>query len=316
MQHTYQAIIGPTAVGKSDRALELAQELVSAGAPGLDIISVDSKQVYRGLEILTGADVSAQFHLEQHAQLPPYFANANQSIRLHGISIIEPSEEWSVAHFQLFARSVVHAAEAAGRTPLFVGGTGLYYAHLFSDDAALHVGPDEALRAQLGDMPVSQVQALAQHEAPEQYAQLNQSDVANPRRLIRLIEKSRAGMRRGSRDGSRSVSELSAPPIVDQPTFEYLGLTADLPTLEARIQKRVGKRFEGGAVEEVARLLARPDAAATALSTLGVADLRAFLQGEITQGACQERWALHEFQYAKRQLTWWKKYPVRWLKTE
>lgn len=307
MPHSYLAIVGPTAVGKSDFALAAAQKMLDAGAVGVDIISVDSKQVYRGLEILSGADVPPSYRAlsptslpANYQLLPPFFASADHRIFLHGISIIEPHEDWSVAHFQTFAQSVLLAAERAQRAVLFVGGTGLYYAHLFSTDAQLRIGPNQALRQRLESLSLSQLQAEANQAAPEAFAAMNNSDRSNPRRLVRLLEKRAAQPR---------IESVKAP----HAALRYVGLRADVVTLQARIDARVAKRLDGGALQEVERLLAhRPAPTAAALATLGVADIADYLAGSVSREQCAAQWALHEFQYAKRQLTWWRKQPVEW----
>ncbi len=310
---SYTAVVGPTAVGKSDFALELAEGMLADGKAGVDIISVDSKQVYRGLEILSGADIPRGWQRREPTLVPvsarnAVFANPAQTIYLHGVSILTPDQEWSVAHFQQFAREIIDSATKSGRAVLFVGGTGLYYSHLFSADPLLHVGPDLDLRRRAEQLGLADLQAEVQQTAPKRWQEMNHSDQQNPRRLIRVLEKELAKV------GS------NGPAIDDQTIGEqqnqqlmYLGLTADLAVLEARITARVHKRFEGGAVEEVERLLRlSPPATDQAKATLGVADIQKFLAGESSAVDCQKNWALHEFQYAKRQLTWWKKQAVEW----
>ncbi len=310
---SYTAVVGPTAVGKSDFALELAVQMLADGVPGVDIISVDSKQVYHGLEILSGADIPPGWSwLEPSQNLTgsryTVFANPAQTIYLHGVSILTPDQEWSVAHFQQFAREIIDSATKSGRAVLFVGGTGLYYAHLFSTDPLLHVGPDLVLRQRVEQLGLAELQAEVQQQAPQRWQEMNHSDQQNPRRLIRVLEKELAKVgSNGLAIDDQTIGEQQNQQLI------YLGLTADLAVLEARITARVHKRFEGGAVEEVERLLRlSPPATDQAKATLGVDDIQKFLAGESSAVDCQKNWALHEFQYAKRQLTWWKKQAVEW----
>lgn len=317
------AVVGPTAVGKTKKAMEIARAEISSGKwMGVDLISVDSRQVYRGLEILTGADLpdgfgrltlnptklagkqvqsNAQTHVESDAQVPfKCFANADQSIRLFGVSIIKPSDEWSVAHFRVMARQIIARSFFEKRKVILVGGTGLYYRHLFDESLSLFVPPNPQLRHDLEKLRVDQLRARLIELDPNKFISLNQSDRANKRRLIRAIELISLW---------KEEDETPFNPDCIGTQGDMLFLTAPLAEIEDKIKQRVAERFASGAVSEVQRLIdLRLPSSAPVLSTLGVPEISTYLQKKMTTQECLALWALHEYQYAKRQLTWWKKY--------
>ena len=311
------SVVGPTACGKTDSTLDLARQLVrEKKVLGVDVISADSRQVYKGLEILTGADVPEGF--EEGVPLrraqsdtpqsnPNYFTNAKGSILIFGISMIDPAEEWSLAHFVNFAREIMVRSWSNGRLPVVVGGTGLYHKHLFSDDETPQVPQDLTIRCKAENMLVADLQQWLAEIDSSRLEQMNDSDRENSRRLTRAIEVETwlKQNKKSSTDRLKpSDSAVAWSKVENQVEF----LSAPLELIEKRIEQRVEKRFASGAIQEVENLLKHKlPASAPVLTTLGVPEIRSFLNGEVSAENCQKLWALHEFQYAKRQLTWWKK---------
>lgn len=299
MEHSSQppiySVVGPTASGKTKYALQLAQQLLEQkSTAGVVLISADSRQVYKGLEIISGADIPEGFLPQDDDSF------AKGKIVLHGVSMIETSQEWSVAHFVSFAREILLQCKDTGKAAIIVGGTGLYHKKLFEAGDALFVPPNQELRTSLSQLSVSELQGQAEIVDIKKYTQLNNSDRNNPRRLIRLIEV--AQFKEHSQVVSHEVQEFSLQPE------KIFGLTGDLETLQERIYARVVERFSDGAVSEVEQLIVTLSSADHAAhSCLGVREIVAYLDGEIDVDECKRLWALHEFQYAKRQLTWWKK---------
>lgn len=311
------SIVGPTACGKTDRALELARQLVrEKKVLGVDVISADSRQVYKGLEILTGADVPEGFkegvplrraQSDTPQSNPNYFTNIDGSIRIFGISMIDSAEEWSLAHFVNFAREIMVRSWSNGRLPIVVGGAGLYHRHLFSDDTTPQIPQDSIVRRKAENMLVADLQLWLAEIDPGRLDQMNESDRENPRRLIRAIE---VETWRKQNEGSSTVGLKPSDSVVvwSQVDNQVELVSAPLELIEKRIKQRVEKRFASGAIKEVENLLKlNLPASAPVLTTLGVPEIRSYLNGEISAEKCQQLWALHEFQYAKRQLTWWKK---------
>lgn len=300
------SIVGPTATGKTKKALEIAREsLVRKEFTGIDIISVDSRQVYQGLEVLTGADVPVEFVPRHTKGERDCFSNHDSSIKIFGVSTIKTQDEWSVAHFKNFAREIIKNSWQQNRLVILVGGTGLYHQHLFNDDPVLTVPPNLVLRSRLESMLLDELQTELVKINSERFQKMNHSDKANKRRLIRAIE---VGANNALRKSQCETSQIRGDINWSKIKIETISLTASLAELEQRINLRVTERFIGGAVKEVKQLLKLDlPSSAPVLSTLGVPEITKFLQGELSAEECQKLWSLHEFQYAKRQLTWWKK---------
>lgn len=299
------AVVGPTATGKTEFALRLAVQALQKphNYSGVDLISVDSRQVYRGLEILTGADVPENFS-EVDSDFP-YYKHNGLEIVLYGVSMISVNGEWSVTHFKDFATQIILHAFENNRLPILVGGTGLYHQQLFSSDEKLYVPPNEDVRTTAEKLSVSELNEWLFKVDPEALVKMTDSDVDNPRRLVRAIEKA-LWMKRYF--VPKSVKENQYKNPLSECEIITLGMQLPLETIQEKIMQRVGERFEFGAVAEVKKLeKICENSNAPVFSTLGVPEISEFLSGELTQAECQNKWALHEFQYAKRQLTWFRK---------
>lgn len=304
---TIFSIIGPTATGKTAAAFYLAEYFLVQKFKNVHLISVDSRQAYMGLEILTGADVPDGFvQTESENFKYPYFEKGQ--IKLHGIGVIKPVDEWSVAHFQQLALPIIKNSENNHEAVILVGGTGLYHDHLFSNDIQLQIRPDLDFRTKAIDFSVEDLQSRLAEINPEKFRSLNNSDLNNPRRLIRAIEISRVKF------------ELNQKP--DKPPDQganhlYIGITAPLDLISAKIKTRVKERFDQ-ALGEVEIILGGEIGITKPIrTTLGFAQLAAYLNDQITKEQALEIWTTREIQYAKRQLTWWKKRPeVNWIIVE
>ncbi len=277
---TVLAIFGPTGVGKTALAIALADRLRAQGDDPV-AISADALQVYAGLEILTGvASPAEQARLEHRL-----------------VSFVPVDARFSVAEHARLAHAEIDQLLAANRTPIVVGGTGLYLRAALADLDLRPAAPDE-IRAHWS-------QALLRDGAPALHAELRRrapwaADDVSPNdahRLVRLLELSDLG-------------ELE-PPNADEPRPNQLwtaqtrhptrliGVTMERTALYARIDERVDAMVAAGAVEEV-RAAAAAGASETARKALGFADL---LAGDIDAMKRRTR------NYARRQLTWMRKLP-------
>jgi tRNA dimethylallyltransferase len=268
------AIFGPTGVGKTAVAVELAGLLRACGEDPV-AISADALQVYRGLETLTGAATAAERALLEH--------------RL--IGIVEPSAEFSVGEFMPLAHGEVDRARAAGRRPIVVGGTGLYLRAALTD-LSLAPPPPPELRARL-EAAIAERGAAALHEelaarAPVAAAAIEPTDRT---RIVRSLELLELGAEPPPTDGSELWTEDTRVPT------RLFGLTMEREALAARIDARVDAIVAAGGAEE-ARRAARAGASRTARAALGFEEL---LAGDV------ERMKQRTRQYAKRQLTWMRK---------
>ena len=337
------SIVGTTSTGKSEAVFLLSEyALEKKVAPSVVIISADSRQVYSGLEVLTGADLPENFIVgennfefstlasESGEKIPQkYFYKAIEQgeIELYGLSIVSPFVEWSVGRFNQYARTIIAAAKAESKLIFVVGGTGLYHQHVDTTDPRLCIPPNLRLREKLGQLSVTQLQEELRRVNGSYFAQLNNSDKNNPRRLQRAIEVEQALQLLKQTDPETFDTFLEQRQAAQQPrqtthTQSYVGLQISSEELHKKIAKRVQDRFSGGAVDEVRALLALSQATNRQLSpqvtsTLGFAEITQFLDKKITADACIEQWIQADYQYSKRQLTWWKKYPaVQWINRE
>lgn len=324
------AIVGPTATGKTHLALALAEWWLTETAPqtvpaqeitGVDIISADSRQIYSGLEIISGADVPVDFQAIQvspaawldFAQLDSSIQTAlrqawqktalsGKTLTLWGVATLPVTQSWSAAQFQVFGQKIIARAQVQHHAVIIVGGTGLYQQILWQKDWQISVPPDVELRTTTANATAAELQLQLHQRSPERLAALNPSDRANPRRLIRQLELA-------------AHSAVAAVPeaVALTPTICTIGLTRPLTDLPALITARVEKRLQLGAQAE-ATALDPETTQPTVLTTLGVKELRLLATDQLSQLEAQALWAKRELQYAKRQITWWKKRPeIHWF---
>ena len=248
-------ICGPTATGKTGLAISLAKKFRG------ELVSADSRQVYKGLDALTGKDRSDEIPILLY-------------------DVVAPTEKFSVAHFVRLARNTIEDIGNRGTLPIVVGGTGLYLRALTRPIETIAIPPDWALRRRLETVSLDELQTLVD---PHRLERMNDSDKRNPRRLIRVIEIAK----------SEKTSSQHTPAY----DTLWIGLTAPLPILKDRIETRIRSRFNQ-AVREVRNDLP---------SILGVDSLLAFTRGEVVKDEALRKWEQAEYQYAKRQMTWFRK---------
>ncbi|HSW89283.1 MAG TPA: tRNA (adenosine(37)-N6)-dimethylallyltransferase MiaA [Patescibacteria group bacterium] len=279
-------IVGPTASGKTDYAIKLASQSKNP----VDILVVDSKQVYRGQNIVTGKDLDK-------FQIP------KSKIQIFGVDLVDPDEQWSVAQFVEYARNVIIKSEEEDHQLLIVVGTPQYFLSLLDTPESVGVKPNQELRGVLEKLSVIDLQERLKKLNPERFQLMNNSDRNNPRRLIRAIEVT----------ASAVIPVKASSSLIRDPV--WIGLRVDKEDLEKRIRDRVIKRLEQGAIEEYKKLLEKyPNWTLEAKSALGYKELEEFVKGKIDKVGLVQLWTLHEAQYAKRQMTWWKtRSEIEWI---
>lgn len=295
---TQLAIVGPTATGKTSLALELAEAIHNKKLSSqVHILSVDSRQVYKEIPILTGADIPIGFAAKKNNKYP-YSYYQNNQIFLHGVGVIAVSEEWSVAQFREFYDELAGQIDKDAVLVL-VGGTGLYHKSLQLDKSELSIPRNIDLRERMEESSVSKLQTELEKIDKKHFSKLNQSDRNNPRRLIRAIEKAEFLQKAGkvADDNKKTASR----------TLSFLKL-APLSQIEKKIKKRVQERLDAGVITEVEKVINTGKFSKQVMNTLGWQEINQYLDGKIDIKELKELWALHEYQYAKRQLTWWKKH--------
>lgn len=300
------SIVGPTASGKSKKALEKAHDMLRSGqASQVVILSADSKQVYAALPILSGADIPETcVPAEGTVAGYRYFVDTTVShgmLAYVGVSIIEQDAPWSVAEFQSLAQAVF--AKFPNAVVIVEGGTGLYHSFVCRTEA--FVAPNASLRKKMSALSLEDLQKEAETADITAFTNLNNSDRNNPRRLLRLIERAKS-TKNDKPHSSYGVHEHRC-----EYDHSWLILGSDAAVLEKNITKRVEKRVKAGVYDEVAAVLAKEKnglaVADTLRATIGFTDIEAALAGKISHEDCQKNWIRAELQYAKRQDTWFKK---------
>lgn len=267
-------VAGPTASGKSDIAVQLARKFNG------EIISADSRQVYRGMDIGTGKVTRREQKLARHWLL----------------DVASPTRQYTVAHFKRDAARAISDIKRRGKLPIICGGTGFWIDALVYDQSLPAVKPDTKLRARLTKQTAPQLFARLRKLDPVRAAGI---DGHNPVRLIRALEIVLSTGR-------------PVPPQKNGSPFEplYLGVSRPLPELKRRIEKRLDARLKAGMVAEVRRLHAS-GVSWKRLESFGLEYrwIARFLQNKIARTAMRGE-LLHDIiAYSKRQLTWWRKNP-------
>lgn len=270
-------VSGPTAVGKSEIALALAQELQA------EILTIDSVQLYRGLDIGSAKPTHAEQKLVPH----------------HLLDICEPTSQNTVADFLVAAERALGEIRARGRLPIFVGGTGLYVTALLQGLAELPAA-DPALRAALELRPTGDLWQELKVLDPESAARLHENDRI---RIIRALETMMLGGRKASSVRQQHGHNTQVHPAV------CLVPILDRDALQERINQRAKLMLERGLLREVQGLVDACGVEAPALEAIGYKECVATLRGEAPEEGLADRIALSTRQFAKRQLTFWRNEP-------
>ncbi|HWY75306.1 MAG TPA: tRNA (adenosine(37)-N6)-dimethylallyltransferase MiaA [Verrucomicrobiae bacterium] len=285
-------LAGPTAVGKSEIALCLAERLKG------EIVSVDSMQVYRGLDVGT-AKPSAQ----ERRRVPH-----------HLIDVANLNELFDAAQFVRLARAAVADIQSRGRVPIFCGGTGLYF-KAFLEGLGEAPPADRRLRAELETTPLSELLRELEQRDPATFGKI---DRRNPRRVIRAVEVIRLSSQPFSAQQAAWSSTSSKSGERPNGARIFFGLTRQTADLHARINARVDDMFRNGLVSETERLLQRGLADnRAAMQAIGYRQVAEHLRGERSLAETIELVKIRTRQFAKRQMTWFRRQlDVTWIALE
>jgi tRNA dimethylallyltransferase len=264
-------LAGPTAVGKSEFAIEIAEQL------GTEIVGADAFQIYRGFQILSGKPPTA----------------LQERVRHHLIDVLPVTENCDAARYATLAGEEIAELNRRGLVPLVVGGSGFYINALINPLPDLP-SIDPELRAQLSAEPLDSLLSELRERDPEAFHEIDRS---NRRRVERAIEVIRL-------TGELFSAHRRSTPAEHQ--FPGLVLTRPRVDLHRRINERVQWMLENGAIEEVA---SARELSLTAAQMIGVPEIRSFLAKEISLEECVRTVQAATRQYAKRQITWFKKQP-------
>ncbi|MEK8127053.1 tRNA (adenosine(37)-N6)-dimethylallyltransferase MiaA [Paenibacillus filicis] len=272
-------LVGPTAVGKTRLSLTLAQQY------NAEIISGDSMQVYRGMDIGTAKASSEELSLVKH----------------HLIDIHDPNEPFSVAEFQERSVPLIHDLNEQGKLPFIVGGTGLYIESVCYDFQFSETGSDEPFREEMQRIADLQGNEVL-HERlrtvdPGSADRLHPNDV---RRVIRALEIYHM-------TGERMSEQLQRQNRTTPYRLCIVGLTMDRAILYKRIEERIDLMLEQGLVGEVGRLLEQGvDPSALSMQGLGYKEIVAHLEGRLTLAEATDLLKKNTRHFAKRQLSWFR----------
>lgn len=280
-------VAGPTATGKTGLAILLALSLLDEGVPA-EVITADSRQVYRGLDIGT-----AKPTLEERRGVPH-----------HGLDLVDPDEPFSVAGFVDHVAGVLPAITAGGGIAILAGGTGFYLRAIARGLDTDALPSDAKVRAGIeADLAAGGIEAAAARLREIAPALAATVDLRNPRRVARALE---IAVLRGDRP-------LPAPRGFGAPVA-WLGLDVPAVVHASWIAERARAQFDAGLVDEAAALRARYDPALPAFSAIGYAESWALLDGQIDRETAIGRDAARNVAFAKRQRTWFRREPdVEWL---
>lgn len=270
------AVVGPTASGKTKLAIELAHKLNG------EVISADSRLVYKGFDI-----ASAKPTMEEREGIPH-----------HLIDIVEPEFNYSAGNYVEDAKRAIEDILSRNKTPIVAGGTGLYFRVLLEHYDLPKVETDFELRADLEKR--SKEDLLEELEKVDKITYERVKD-ANLRRIIRALELIKTL--------KKPLSEIQ---LEKEPEYNVEWIMPEIPSREwlyDRINKRVDIMVEMGIIEETKNLIAKHGRIGNIVDTIGYKEILTYLDGQVTLKEALDKLKQHSRNYAKRQLTWFRKNP-------
>ena len=280
-------ICGPTASGKTALSIELAKKING------EIVSCDSMQIYKDMDIGT-----AKPTIEEMKNIKHYL-----------IGFVEPTQRYSVASFKEDAQNAIDEIIKKGKTPIVVGGTGLYVNSLIYNINYTDIKIDEEYRKELEERAEKEGLESLYEEAykidPEAMEKISKND---KKRIIRVLEIYKQTNKTKTMQEEESRKE--------EPKYDYkvFGINIDRQILYERINKRVDIMIENGLIEEVENLLQKYKEFPTAMQGLGYKEVVQYLENKCTREEMIEKIKMETRRYAKRQTTWFKRIEnIKWI---
>ncbi len=300
-------ICGPTATGKTKLAIHLAKKFSAQGGPASggngEIISADSRQVYKGMDIGTGKE----WPTAQRASGPV------GKIKIWGYDIADPKHDFSVSQYLKFAVKKIAEIEKKGKLPILVGGTGLYIKGVVDGIPTVDVPQNKKLRKILEEKTANELYEMLSQIDSMKAASLNSSDRKNPRRLVRAVEVATWMIDNGKKFQMPNAKYQMPNSVL------FVGLSSSKEKLDENISKRVDERIKMGIKDEIKNLIKSGiNWDNQSMMSLGYREWRDYfegrrpvgpmaLEGAVPEENVIEEWKKDERKYAKRQMTWFKK---------
>lgn len=296
-------IVGPTASGKTGLSLVLTKKFNG------EIISADSRQVYREMDIATAKIKNKKLKIKNSRCGCEAIA---EGIPHHLIDIVNPNENFTAADFKVRAGRCIEDILRREKTPFIVGGTGLYIKALIDDLDFAKVQPNIKLREELEKKSLEELVEMLRGYNPEAIKKI---DIKNPRRVVRAVEI--ALSKSLPEEGFRSSSELiNTPLFFSRRDFEFLQLGIKIPQTELyrRIDERIDNQIKEGLIEEVKKLSEKYSPSIPSMTGIGYRQMGYYLCGEMSLVEAVRRLKFDTHHYAKRQVTWFKRdKSIQWL---
>lgn len=280
-------ILGPTAVGKTEIAIAVAQRL------NAEIVSADSRQIYRYMDIGTAKPTPCQ----------------QAQVRHHLVDVVDPDERFSVADYQRAADNAIGDIQSRGKRAMLVGGAGLYFRAIVD---GLFDGPNAdpafrgGLRAEAQKFGAEVLHRRLSRVDPESASRIHPNDLTRVIRALEVYEKT-----------GKVISDLQKEWIRTSPRYSFVafGINRERQELYQRIEARVDKMLESGLLEEIQRLIARGyDKNLPAMQGFGYKELIDYLDGKYDWDTAVNLLKRNTRRYAKRQLTWFRNDPrIKWI---
>ena len=273
-------ICGPTASGKTALSIELAKRING------EVVSADSMQIYKDMDIGTAKVTKEEM----------------QGIKHYLVDCVSPDERYSVANYKLDAKKAIEEILKKGKTPIVVGGTGLYIDALIYEIEYQDIKINESYRKELESIKQNQGLEVLYERAvkidPEAMKKISPNDSKRIMRVLEIYEAT--GKNKTEQEAESRLKEIPY-------NYKVFAITMDREKLYERINKRVDIMIENGLIEEVKELLKKYKEFPTAMQALGYKEVKEYLDGKLTKQEMIDKIKQESRRYAKRQLTWFRK---------
>ena len=281
-------IVGPTASGKTSLSIELAKKING------EIVSCDSMQIYKDMDIGTAKPTQ-----EEMQGIPHYL-----------IDNVEPNQRYSVADFKKDAENAIEEILSKGKTPIVVGGTGLYIDSLIYGIEYNDIKLDEKYREELMEISETQEGLEKLYEEAKKIDEKAMEKISpnDKKRIIRILEIYKATGK------NKTEQEIQSRKNEVKYDYKVFGINIERPILYERINKRVDTMLEQGLIDEVKKLIRKYPEFPTAMQAIGYKEIVQYLNNELTKEEAIEKIKQETRRYAKRQITWFKRIEnIKWL---